>query len=141
MILVPDASVAVKWYVNEIHTNLAELLLCGGYDLHAPELIVPEFGNIIWKKVRLKELTRGEGEKIVGAFGRLPITFHSHSNLLNAAFFGAAATDKTVYDWIYLALAVSLSRRFVTADARFFQAIAATPLKKHVLWVEDLQNL
>jgi predicted nucleic acid-binding protein len=47
MILVVDASVAVKWYLSEDHTDAAEKLLDGGFDLHAPELIFTELGNVL----------------------------------------------------------------------------------------------
>ena len=40
--LVVDASVAVKWYVPEIHSEAAAKLLSGPYELIAPDLILPE---------------------------------------------------------------------------------------------------
>ena len=42
MIIVADASVAVKWYVSEIYTAEAEKLLDASYEIHASELILPE---------------------------------------------------------------------------------------------------
>ena len=60
-----DASTTVKWYVPENHSDEAELLLNPQHEIFAPELIIPELGNIIWKKVRRGELTEAEGNKIV----------------------------------------------------------------------------
>ena len=40
--IITDASVAVKWYVSEIYTAEAEKLLDTSYEIHAPELILPE---------------------------------------------------------------------------------------------------
>lgn len=40
--IITDASVAVKWYVSEIYTAEAEKLLDASYEIHAPELILPE---------------------------------------------------------------------------------------------------
>lgn len=57
MKVVVDASVAVKWYVQEEHSVNAERLLDGSFELNAPELICPEFGSIIWKKYRKGDLT------------------------------------------------------------------------------------
>jgi predicted nucleic acid-binding protein len=138
MIIVPDASVAIKWYVNEVYTTSAEKLLDGVYELHAPELILPEFGNIVWKKATRGELTSAEGAQIVSTFVSQNIEMHSHKSTLNAAFAGAEGTGQTVYDWSYLALAVSLSCPFVTADERFFNALTHTKLSKNLIWIGDL---
>jgi predicted nucleic acid-binding protein len=136
--IVADASVAVKWYVTEIYTPEAEKLLDGSYEIHAPELILPEFGSIIWKKDRRGELIKTEATKIIAAFSRQDITFHSHQLLLKSAFAGAQLSGQTVYDWSYLALAVSLSCEFVTADERFYTALEKTTLKKHLVWIGDI---
>ncbi|MFN2455423.1 MAG: type II toxin-antitoxin system VapC family toxin [Pyrinomonadaceae bacterium] len=138
MIVVADASVAIKWYAPEIYTLEAEKLLNGSYEVHAPELILPEFGNIVWKKVRRRDLIEQEAVRIIKAFGNQNITFHSHKSLLGAAFTGATLSGETVYEWSYLALAVSLSCRFITADARFYKALASTGLKKHLFWIGDI---
>ena len=138
MIVVVDASVAVKWYVNEIHTLEAEKLLDGSYVLHAPELILPEFGSIIWKKLRRNDLTEREANQIIDAFRSQNITMHGHTSLFKAAFNGAQISGQTVYDWSYLALAVSLSCGFVTADERFYKALKTTTLKKNLIWIGDL---
>ncbi|MCP9492903.1 MAG: type II toxin-antitoxin system VapC family toxin [Pyrinomonadaceae bacterium MAG19_C2-C3] len=137
-IVVADASVAVKWYAPEVHTLEAEKLLNNTYEIHAPELMLPEFGNIIWKKRRKGDLTAHEATRIIKAFGNQSIRFHSHTSLLQSAFAGASLSNQTVYDWTYMALAVSLSCQFVTADNRFYKALENTKLKKHLLWVADI---
>jgi predicted nucleic acid-binding protein len=48
---VVDASVAVKWFVPEPHTQAALRFLNGDHQLMAPDLLVPEIGNTLWKKV------------------------------------------------------------------------------------------
>jgi len=136
--IVADASVAVKWYVTEMYTTEAEKLLDGSYEIHAPELILPEFGSIIWKKLRRGDLTAKEATQIIDVFSKQTITFHSHQPLLKSAFTGAQLSGQTVYDWSYLALAVSLSCEFVTADERFYKALEKTALKKHLVWIGDV---
>jgi predicted nucleic acid-binding protein len=133
-----DASVAVKWYVPEIHSIAAEKLLSGSNDLHAPDLILPEFGNIIWKKIRRTEITSGKGRKIIEAFLRVPLQRHSSELLLEPAFEIANNLGQTVYDSKYLVLAVALNSTMVTADEKFYEAISQSPLGGHILWVEDL---
>lgn len=136
--IVADASVAIKWYVTEIYTAEAEKLLDGSYEIHAPELILPEFGSIIWKKLRRGDLTAKEAPQIIDVFSKQTITFHSHQPLLKSAFAGAQLSGQTVYDWSYLALAISLSCEFVTADERFYKALEKTALKKHLVWIGDV---
>ena len=132
---VVDASVAVKWYVPEVCEQAATRLLKGRHELHVPELILPEFSNIIWKKVRRGELSAAEGSKIINAIAKKSWTVHSHQQTLRSAYTGAEATGQTVYDWTYLALAISLSCEFVTADQRFYKAIEPTPFASNLKWV------
>jgi predicted nucleic acid-binding protein len=54
--LVIDASVAIKWFAPELLSAEAERLLDVDDALFAPDLLLVERGNIIWKKVRLGEL-------------------------------------------------------------------------------------
>jgi predicted nucleic acid-binding protein len=135
---VVDASVAVKWYVPENHSDDAERLLDPANELHAPELIAPEFGNIIWKKIRRGELTEKRGREIIEAFLSVPMLKYPTTPLLEVAFAGATQTGQTVYDWTYLALAISLNCRMVTADEKFYRAIQPGAMATHILWVEDI---
>ncbi len=133
-----DASIAVKWYVPEIYEDESVSLLEQENDFHAPELIYPEFCNVIWLKIRRGEITQAEGETIVSELIKLNLTIHSHKNTINPAFIGATSSGQTVYDWTYLALAVSLSCEMVTADEKFFQALGNTPLKSNLKWIGDV---
>ncbi len=135
---VVDASVAIKWYVPEVYEQEASRLQKSGDELHAPELILPEFGNIVWKKVIRREITEKEGQKIVTEFSRLNLVYHPQRQIIKSAFTGAMMTSQTVYDWTYMALALSLGCQFVTADERFYKALETTKLKKHLLWVGDI---
>ena len=33
------------------------------HDLLAPDLLLPEVGNVVWKKIRLNEISKQEGER------------------------------------------------------------------------------
>src|SRR5262245_26317083 len=135
---VVDASVAVKWYVPEDNADTAERLLDPGNELHAPELIAPEVGNIIWKKIHRSELTEKQGREIIDAFVSVPIQKYPTTPLVEVAFAGALQTAQTVYDWMYLALAISLNCEMVTADEEFYRVIQPGAMGKHILWIEDL---
>ncbi len=96
---VVDASVAIKWYVPEVYEQEAGKLQRSGDLLHTPELILPEFGNIVWKKVARREITEKEGQKIVAEFSKTKLVFHPHASTIKSAFTGATMTNQTVYDW------------------------------------------
>ena len=134
---VVDASCAIKWYIPEIYEQEATKLIRGKHRLHAPELVLPEFSSIVWKKVRRGEVTETEGEKILATFSRKRLMIYSHRRIIKSAYIGAMATGQTVYDWTYLALATSLSCEFVTADEKFYKALEKTRFKANLLWIGD----
>ncbi|MDI3461813.1 MAG: hypothetical protein OJF50_000634 [Nitrospira sp.] len=67
MTCVVDASIAVKWFVEERGSTAARTVLSKGETLLAPDLILVETSNTAWKKVRRKEMTREQGEAMVRA--------------------------------------------------------------------------
>src|SRR5438034_8812667 len=134
---VVDASVAIKWFVPEIHSAAAARLLDTEFVLCAPDLIGPEFGNILWKKTRRAEITRHEADQILGAFERVALEIYPSRALLAAAFELGVALDRSVYDCLYLALAVAEDCALITADAKFHAVVAESPMASHVQWVEE----
>jgi len=138
MIIVVDACVSVQWYVDEDYTACAEQLLNGQFKLHAPELILPEFANILWKKCRLDDLEVDKAQLALTMFRKQNIVFHPHGDLLKTALLGALETGQAVCDWIYLSLALSLDCPLVTADRRFFIALRNTRFSKRLIWVENI---
>lgn len=141
MRIVIDASVLIKWYVPEIHSLDAELLVGREFEIHAPELAIPEFGNILWKKCKLGELSAQESLKIADEMSKEDITFHPHASLLRTSLEQANATGQTVYDWTYMALALILGASFVTADRKFFLAVRGTSHKSSIVWIESISSL
>jgi predicted nucleic acid-binding protein len=55
---VVDASVAVKWFLPEIHWEAAWRLRDSQIALQVPAFFELEFGNVLCKKVRRGELSR-----------------------------------------------------------------------------------
>ena len=47
---VVDASVVVKWFVPEIHSDAARRLLTLPHQYLAPDLLLAETANTIWKR-------------------------------------------------------------------------------------------
>ena len=60
MRLAIDASVAVKWLVEEPDLYFAQKLVAGSEDLHAPRIMASEVVNAIWRKARMGEIWLGD---------------------------------------------------------------------------------
>ncbi len=139
MNLVIDASVLIKFYVPEILSDKAEELLTkveqGDVMLLAPDLIYPEVGNILWKKQRIKELTRSEVEEITDAFVLLPLKIEDSKLLLPLAMDIGIAYRITVYDAIYVSMARVYEIKMMTADRKLADTTAKTDLKGYVAWL------
>ena len=114
--LVIDASVAIKWVVEEPGTAVALSLL--RHRLFAPDLLVVECANVLWKKVRRRELGSAEALFAARLLQRADIELYPMRGLLESATELALALDHPAYDCAYLALAESLSCDLVTADQR-----------------------
>lgn len=132
-----DASVALKWFVPEILSEAAVHWLDGENELLVPDLLLVEFTNILWKKARLNELREREARKIVQALPAMPWQVHAAAPFLQAAFEIAWRLQRSVYDSLYLALAVAHECCLVTADKKFYRAVEASPLARYILWVEN----
>ena len=135
---VVDASVAIQWFVEEVHAEAARRLLADEVELLAPDLFWPECGNILWKKVRRGELTAEEARLIRDGLSQQPLNIFPSDLIIEPALEIALDTGRTVYDSCYLALALLTRCWLVTADQHLFNALQDTEYATHLLWVEEL---
>ena len=133
-----DASVAVKWLLPEVHSAAALTLLNAATILHAPDLLYPEVANALWKRVRSGEIAVDKAKDLLAWLSTLPLTLHPSLPLILSATDIACRYDRTVYDSIYLALAVREGVALVTADRKLVSALTGTPMATSVLLVSDL---
>ena len=137
-VFVVDASLVVKWFVPEVHSIAARKWLDASHDYIAPDLIFPEAGNAIWKKVRRGELTAEDAQSLVNDLSGVGVEAVSMRALIPDAHALAVRTGITVYDATYLTLAVRLETQVITADDRFERKLTQHPLlAPHVRSVED----
>ena len=120
--LVVDASVVIKWVVQEEGSDAAVRLI-GGPSLIAPDLLIPECANILWKKVRREELTRDEAMLAAELLMRADIELVPTRALMPATLKLAIDLGHAAYDCTYLALAVERDMTFVTADGKFVRLV------------------
>ena len=139
-VFVVDASVVVKWFVPEIHSEKARGLLALPHEYVAPELLFAEAVNAIWKKVRRKELSAEEGQPLVADIGRAAVETVTCRTLAEDAYVLAHATGRTVYDAMYVVLAVRLNTRLITADDRLEAALRHVPaVADHIQLVQTFE--
>ena len=138
---VVDASVVIKWLIPEVHSAAARSLLGLSHEYFAPDLLFAETANIVWKKIRRGELTAERGRRLVEDIGRVAVETVPCRLLAEDAFALANATGRTVYDSLYLALAIRLKTRMVTADERLEAAIAVFPMAAaHIQLVQTFEG-
>jgi predicted nucleic acid-binding protein len=135
---VVDASVAIKWFIPEIHSEAALRVQRSRYRLHVPALMTLELGNVLAKKIRRGELTRADGDGILKELKHLPLQRHADERLFPAAYQLALDTQGSVYDCLYLALAEAIDGVMITADHKFYSSLSGGSSGRRVLWVEDL---
>ena len=139
-VFIVDASVVVKWFVPEIHSAAARRLLALPHEYIAPDLLFAETANTIWKKIRRKELTNEDGQRLVADIGRIAVDTFPCRVLAEDAHALANATGRTVYDAMYVALAVRFDTRLLTADDRLDAALKAVPaIASHIQLVQTLE--
>ena len=117
-----DASIAVKWVVEEDGTAAA-LLLRKQAKLIAPELLVAECANILWKKVHRNELSKDEALLAARLLQGADLELLPNRSLLEAATRIAIDLDHPAYDCLYVALAAANDCPFVTADERLLRKV------------------
>ena len=120
--LVIDASIAIKWVVEEEGTTAA-LALRQQAKLIAPELLVAECANILWKKVLRGELSREEAVLASRLLEGAEIELLPTRSLLEVATRMSIELNHPAYDCLYLALAAKNKCQFVTADNRLLQKL------------------
>jgi predicted nucleic acid-binding protein len=122
-----DTSVAVKWFFDEPRSDraqrLRELFQTGAWTPVGPDLIYPEFANVVWKRVRFRHLPPEEGEAILATFAAIPIDIAPSLPLIDAAYRLGLEVRQPVYDTLFLALSLALDTDFVTDDEPFFRAV------------------
>lgn len=128
MSVVIDASVALKWVLNEPGSDAADALL--NEDLVAPSLWLLEAANALWRRNQRRELTAEEASIRLLELLNAPVAVTAIEDDLPAALELATLLGHPVYDCLYLAAAQRADTHVVTADQRFFAAVQNAPALK-----------
>lgn len=140
--LVIDASIAVKWVVEEQGTPQA-LVLRRKAKLIAPELLVAECANVLCKKVQRNELTKEEALLAARLLQGAEIELLPMRSLFEPATRISIELNHPAYDCMYLALAVANECTFVTADERLLRklGVGRRALRQGAMSLEEAAKL
>jgi predicted nucleic acid-binding protein len=115
-----DASVAAKLVLNESDSDRAHAIVAGNR-IAAPDFLLLECGNALWTEA---EAIAGLARLTHGTFEWIAPQPH-----VAAALTIALEIDRTIYDALYLAVALSTGCPLVTADVKF-----AAAARKHAMY-------
>lgn len=130
--LVIDASALIKLYIDEEGSEAMEAAVQYADLLLAPDLLLPETANILWKYVVRGQLSTADADELLGDILQMPIRFTASYDLIESALRIAVDTKRTVYDSLYVALAIHANATLVTADERLVNALSSTAYAAHV---------
>ena len=131
-LIVLDASVAVKWFLPEKVETLATEALslldrCGKNEIQiiVPDLFWVEFASVLWKAIRRGNFPKDSADAALASLKRFDFPTVPSLKLLDSAFEIATTYGRTVYDSLYVALAVQTKSQLITADERLANSLAA----------------
>ncbi|MBM3746602.1 MAG: type II toxin-antitoxin system VapC family toxin [Acidobacteria bacterium] len=126
-----DASVAVKWYLASASEPLlaeADLVLrayvAGEAELIVPELFFAEFANVFWKAERQGRCDSPTSRRALRSILAFGLESAPTVPLLPDAVGIARSHGCSVYDGLYLAVAVERAATLITADQRLVAAVS-----------------
>lgn len=128
MTIVVDASVAAKWLFEETDSAKAKTLLEeikeGRVESLAPEILPAEIANSLSKRVFRGVLEPLEAEAQYERFRRSCPPLISNGFLAGPALYLALRHRHSIYDCLYVALALETPCDLVTADERLHRAFS-----------------
>ncbi|WP_009992509.1 type II toxin-antitoxin system VapC family toxin [Saccharolobus solfataricus] len=130
---VVDASVVIKWFVNENYSKealiLKEAYVKGLEDLLAPCILPFEVLNGLKYTYSLGEKELEEVGKILSDF---QITLYGFENILDEMVSLSLRYGITIYDAAYIALGKVLNEKVYTADERLIRKVKELPFVIHI---------
>jgi predicted nucleic acid-binding protein len=127
-----DASVAVKWlplFGNAPFVNQARLYLdrrtAGEITMVVPDLFWAEVSSVLWKAARRGACDNDEASVALSTLREQHLPTLPSLILVNSALNIALKHGRSLYDCLYVALAVRSNAELVTADEKLANSMAA----------------
>lgn len=125
MKFVVDASVAVKWVIEEDDTRAALALL--EHDILSPSIWIAECANALWAINKRGKLSAAVVEDRLDNLLQAPVRTVATRDFVATALRLSLEFGHPVYDCLYLAVAREERALLVTADRRLAQAASRSP--------------
>lgn len=129
---VVDASVAIKWLspfrlesLVPQSRGLLDRWQQGAVELIAPDLIWLEVASAHWKAVRQNRCTSSDAETSLATLHAQDLPTVPSEQFIELALRIALQHGRTVYDSLYVALAVTLNLELITADEKMVNALSS----------------
>jgi predicted nucleic acid-binding protein len=124
-----DASVLAALYVDDPASDESEAFLArlerAGGDVHAPELVLLEVANVLWKRVRAGQLDPADAMTAIADLSSASIRLHPAPSIVRSALALAMAHGLSAYDAAYCAVATRVGATVITHDADLRRRAAA----------------
>ena len=138
-LLVTDTSVILKWYKEEIYSEIAvkikDKFVEGVHEIVVPDLILYELANAMrYDKGFDDDLIKQSIRQLVDL--EIDITIPAEG-LISESVDYARKYDISIYDAVYVALANQLDAMFVTADKKLFDKIKGLGFAKFITDMES----
>lgn len=133
MRLIVDASVAIKWVVDEIDRAAAREFVSDTHELLAPDFLLVEASNILWKKFTRNQIDQSQARR---ALEELTATFDEFlptRELVDQALSLSVVLSHPAYDCMYVAAAEQRDGMLLTADTGLVKALQGTPHFQRVI--------
>jgi predicted nucleic acid-binding protein len=136
-VFVLDASVAAKWFLSAKYEKLSEEAFAlsrkyvqGDVEFIIPDLFWAEIASAFWKAIRLGRFEKSSAHEGFRYLENCDFPSYATKPLLRKAFEIATTFDRSVYDSVYVALAIQSRAPLITADERLANSLAARfPIK------------
>ena len=127
--LVVDASVGLKWVLDEPDSHWAEALARGDEELLMPDFWLHEATNVCWLQVRKQVWTPEEAREGLALLkAQVPPTSTGELDLHGVALGLGMAVNHSTYDTLYVAFAVAMGARgIIAADSPFVRDMRRHP--------------
>ena len=135
--VVVDASVIMAAFFPEPFSKESLALLDSGAKLFAPDLIYAEVANVIWKRHSRGDIDDKDATDLFNDVMGLSLDITPSKQLADPALALAMQTGRTVYDCLYVALAVQTKTVMYSNDRRLINSLSAGPLKKFVAGLDQ----
>jgi predicted nucleic acid-binding protein len=135
--LVIDSSVAMKWIVDEVDSDIARRLMLSDRALACPEFALAEIANGLRRKERMAILAPNAVIRAIDALPRFFAVLVSTQSLISDATKLSQAIDHSVYDCLYAIASRTLAAPLVTADAQFVAKLATTSHAPNTVLLSD----